>query len=144
VSGSDINVKLFGDSGGNPVGPALATFTHPADFAGFNAEANEFVTPLSSVTLLPSLTYWLVVGDTATSGFFGWEATAANTYSGIATYAGARQQQNNDPPQTSTGCCFIFQIDATPITGAATPEPSTLGVCALGLFALLYAKRRLG
>ena len=142
ISGNNINIQLFGSDGaGNPVGPALVTFTHPADFSGSNiVEMDLTVTPLASFVLQPSTTYWLVLGDSVDNGALGWAFSAA-VPTGIATSTGIRQQQNVDPPQIGVGGTTIYQIDATQVT-SAVPEPSTVGVSALGLFALLYLKRR--
>src|SRR5258706_557216 len=60
IIGNNISIRLFGSSGGNPVGPALIEFTHPADFAN-TALVNRSVTPLTSFVLLPLTTYWLVL-----------------------------------------------------------------------------------
>jgi PEP-CTERM motif len=142
ISGVNINIQLFGsDSGGNPVGPALVTFTHPADFGGVSiTEMDLTVTPLASFVLQPSTTYWLVLGDSVDNGALAFAFSAA-VPTGIASSAGTRQQQNVDPPQTVFPGTAVYQIDATQVT-SAVPEPSTVGLSALGLFALLYLKRR--
>jgi hypothetical protein len=139
ITGNNIDIRLFGSSGGNPVGPPLVAFTHPADFSGNGIIPNITVTPVTPFTLQPSVTYWLTVRDTVDNGALAW-ANSSTAPTGIATSAGTRQQQAS-PPQTFIGCCAVYQIDATAVA-AGVPEPSTVGLGMLGLCALLFAKRR--
>ncbi len=147
VPGSDVHTQLFGTSAGNPVGPALVTFTPPASNIALFTTAPYTLTPLSPFVLHPNTTYWIVLGDktdfSAGGGFF-WSQGGVVT--GLASNAGARQG-NTDPPQSVVGAnvsAVAYQVDGV-ATAAETgaPEPATLGGVALGLFAVLTRKRLL-
>ena len=110
-------VQLFGDSGGDPIGPALVTFTNPSFPHGL---ANFVFVPDTSFTLQPSTTYWIAAtgpGVLPRSGFIAWSASSIlGTPTGLASSAGYRFSNTGEYPPTGPSSVFnTYQVDATPV-----------------------------
>lgn len=128
-----MQLDLFGDSGGNPVGPPLVSFTIPAFPSGIS---NVTFTPAVPFTLQPLTTYWLAAtGSSPTADGIKWLASFPGiTPTGIATSAGYRFNNTGVyPPLGSSGVFNTFQVNGTPVV----PEPSTLALLGMGSIALL-------
>jgi hypothetical protein len=119
-------LNLFGDTGGNPVGPSLVSFVIPAFGLG---TSDITFTPSASFTLLPSTTYWLAAtGASPTADGIIWRASSPGiTPTGVATSAGYRfSSVGTYPPTGGSSILNTYQINGTQV-----PEPSTLAIWSL-------------
>jgi len=131
-----MQLDLFGDSGGNPVGPPLVSFVIPPFPVGVS-DVTFF--PATPFTLQPSTTYWLAAtGSSPTQNGIEWLASDPGiTPTGIATSAGYRFNNTGVYPPTGVSMRLnTFQVNGTP-AGAVIPEPSTLVLLGMGSVSLL-------
>ncbi|MGQ0793953.1 MAG: choice-of-anchor R domain-containing protein [Deltaproteobacteria bacterium] len=133
-----IQVDLFGDAGGSPVGPALLSFIVPV----FGLGVSDVVfLPATPFTLLASTTYW--IGATGVSPVFDdsvdWQQSNPDFLpTGIATSAGYRFSSIGVyPPNGGSSIFNIYLVNATAVAAAA-PEPGAL----LLLGALAFVRRK--
>lgn len=126
-----LTVELYGDAGGDPVGPSLLTFINPALPAG----TDDFVfLPSGAFLLEAGLTYWIVASGASPTldGILWWGSNPGITPTGIATSAGYRFDDTGVlPPTGPSGILNTFQVDGTAV--AAVPVPATLWLFAVGL-----------
>jgi hypothetical protein len=121
---------LFADNSGNPdMASQLTSFILPPLASG---DATYTLTPVSSVTLQPSMTYWLVGASSSVTSLGGWNRDDRIPM-GIATSAGYRA---GNPPTGSTTRRSSYSIQATliqPTAAAPGPVPLLGTGIALGL-----------
>jgi len=137
TSGSDpdFNVYLDSNTGGKPgsvieqIGFGVAA---TADYPGSLITANSIATP---ITLTSGTEYWLVLRPADSGSFVGWSD------GGSPSVPFAYSPDGGTDWNTATAS-DQFQIDGTPITATATPEPSSLPLASLGVLGLLIAARR--
>jgi hypothetical protein len=137
LGGSDTTgkVELFGsDPSGNPVGPALDTFS-PLTIPT-TAITDEMVTPTHPVTLQPSTTYWIVLTQTAGTSALEWWGSVTQTFTGVASSDGYRRGPTDPPTGARPGETLAYEVTGT-LSGVAVPEPSTAIAAALGAVAFL-------
>ena len=148
IGSPTLQLDLFADSGGNPVGPSLVSFAIPPLPGGFS---DVTFTPSAAFTFSPSTPYWLAAKGVGHSGLtedtIGWRASLPGiTPTGIAASDGYRFSSSGvDPPtDASDGILNTYQVDGTPLASEA-PEPSSLtlfGLGALGLAGYRWRRRR--
>jgi hypothetical protein len=143
--GNVLQVSLYGDSGGNPSGPALVAFTPPAgtlSAPGANGFTDYTLLPASSFTLQAGTTYWLVV-TSDTGGNLGAASASTAATGSAATDAGFRTGPGS-PPSTVSSSHLLYEIDGTAITAPTgdAPEPLTAGLAGVGILAIAWLKRQ--
>ena len=114
TSATTPDVKIYGDTGGNPGTTAVATMTNPDTFQANSV--NVFTDP-DGTTLSASTTYWLVTSNSAATNGQGFEVAAihhANLDSGTAagwTIGNARWKNNiTDTSWEDTNNRIRFQV----------------------------------
>jgi hypothetical protein len=100
-------------------------------------------TPASSLTLSPSTLYWVVLtaGTPIANGAYEWSYAGINSYNpsgGWGKLGGVSTSSNGSLPWIGSGSAF----PQVAISGTAIPEPSTLGLLALGGFLLVRHHRK--
>ena len=140
---NQVFADLYGGTGGGsgvPTGSPLVGLTTGAATIFDDTELT--YTPASAFTLTANTTYWIVLhaSDTVTA-HLGW-ATAANAPTGpFAVSEGEAQASDLPPSSHNNGSPMMYQVDGTPVTGAAAPEPGTTLLFAAGVVALALRRR---
>ena len=123
--------------GGAPPGSSLATLTGSAtpSTAGIYT-----YTPISSLTLSPSTTYFIVLtaGTTVANGAYEWNLTAPSSYNPSGGWRGGGIFESSDGAQWS----YYSYSPQFAITATAIPEPGVLGLLCLGGIFLFRRRRR--
>lgn len=128
---SGFTVMLYTSSGvAVDPGSKLATLTGPVNPT---ASGTYSYTPSSSLTLLPTTFYFVVLtaGTSTANGAYEWDHAAANNYNpngGWASLGGGWTSSNGTTWNDSSAVFSQFAINAT-----AAPEPGTWGLLALGV-----------
>jgi hypothetical protein len=144
----DGTAYLLSDNGGSP-GSRLATLFFPPVPTN-NAYSVLTFTPTSSVTMAAGTNYWFALGNRESlvlSGELDWANTASGTNSGPGSLGLAASSV--DKGATWRTVAFPLnrtkiEVDGTPRTTAAVPEPSTALMAAAGMLAgvAVWARRR--
>jgi len=133
TDGDSFNVLLLSDTSTSP-GSVLTTLRTVSD--------SSLTTTLSTVDIILSTPYllaantryWIELSSPSTSGV--WSFTTTNVGIGVANeynfYAGSVSANSAFTPYQMT------------VTTSAVPEPSSFGLCAIGIAALAIARRHLG
>ena len=131
ASATTPDVKIYGDTGGNPGTTAVATLTNPDTFQANSV--NVFTAP-ASTTLSASTTYWVVTSNSAATNGTGFEIASIHTTnldSGTAagwTIGNGRSKNTiTDTSWVDTNNRIRFQIRGTtgePVTPEANAAPT--------------------
>ena len=130
TDGGSFVVLLLSDSSTSP-GSVLTTLQTVSD-SSLTTTLGTVAFTLSTPYLLAANTrYWIELSGSSTSGV--WSFTATNVGIGVANeynyYAGSVSANSAFTPYQMT------------VTTSAVPEPSGLGLCAIGIAALAIARR---
>jgi PEP-CTERM motif len=143
---------LMAPSSGNPNGFTVSLYSYDSFFPGIElgsltgsdpAAGGLFTYGASSITLLPSTSYFVVVTATtpAASGAYSWSlASTFNDYSSGGWFLDSAALWHSDDGATWTaarGLPVQVAVYATPV-----PEPSTLPLAGLGLAAIGFWRFR--
>ncbi len=135
TDGDSFNVLLLSDSSTSP-GSVLTTLRTVSD-SSLTTTLSTVDIMLSTPYLLAANTrYWIELSSLSTSGV--WSFTTTNVGIGVANeynfYAGSVSANSAFTPYQMT-----VTTSAVPV-----PEPSSLGLCAIGIAVLAIARRHLG
>jgi hypothetical protein len=139
ITPGDIAVLEIRDHTGSTTAPGLSVigaFTAPASAA---ATIDNFIfTPIGTVTLNPSTSYWIYVYGANANTSFDWRGSSPSvTPTGIATYGGQSLFTVNGGTSWTTSVTInTFQID-----GTVVPAPATAALLLAGL-ATVRRRRR--
>jgi PEP-CTERM motif len=144
------------DASGNPSGFTVMVYTNrgPSGFSplGSLGTLNDSLnpvtagtytyTPATSLTLSPRTPYFIVLtaGTAIANGAYEWSLAGANSYNpsgGWAAIGGVWTSSNGSFGPAPEGGYLQFAISATPV-----PEPSMLGLLALGGGFVLWRRRK--
>lgn len=137
-------ISTGGNSGDFRPGSSLGILTGSANpsLAGIYP-----YTPISSLTLLPNVPYFIVVtaGTALANGAYGWSSAGSSSFDSTGGWQaplGAalldNYQSSNGSAWTASGSINQFAITATPI-----PEPGAFSLFIVGGLGFLWRHRRL-
>ncbi|MGH9450848.1 MAG: choice-of-anchor R domain-containing protein [Terriglobia bacterium] len=139
TSNSPITVYLESDSSGNP-GSTLATLTQQGTIPSFLSPALvTFDCSAACPTLDSGTAYWLVAVETDPNSQQQWSLSTADTgTTAVNTSTSATGPWSVHPEDKISA----FDVNGTPVTTTATPEPASLLLFGTGLLGAAILVRR--
>lgn len=116
-----IVAELRADSGSQPTGTTLTTFTLGSVPSGTPSVVT--LTPDSSVSLDPTTTYWLVIGLSGT-GSFGWSYAQGNNFIGPGSFA-SYGYSNDGVNWFDFGSDSPYKMRVNVSATSSVPEPNS-------------------
>ena len=135
---STVDMRLYGDVGGDPGGAVLGELTGDVAFVG---QQSVTFTPTSTFLLDPLTTYWVVLsGLSPTLNGVVWQQSNPDMLpAGLATAVGYTFSSSGiNPPTANSSVYNLITVEGSVVT----PEPGTLGLLAAALAAGYWYRRR--